>query len=105
MRTRERKADWQYDKERNKMPLEILNAVNEIVGIEPEDVESLKGKKSNLDRWQYGKERNSLLGKLKAAVEGYKNTLPIRPAEEGEYTLKAAVDSEEAVAYSWVADE
>jgi hypothetical protein len=45
------------------------------------------------------------LGKLKAAVDEYKNTLPDRPVEEGEYTLKAAVDSKGGIIYSWVADE
>jgi hypothetical protein len=105
MRTQDRKADWQYDKEENKILLEILNTVNEIAGIEPESIELLKGKESNLDRWQYSKERNLLLGKLKAAIDGYKNTLPTRPAEEGGYTLKAAVDSEGGITYSWVMDE
>lgn len=105
MITQERKADWQYDKEQNKIVLEILNTVNEISGITPDDIELLKGKESNLDRWQYSKERNLLLGKLKAAIDEYKNTLPARPAEEGEYTLKASVDSEGGIVYSWVMDE
>jgi hypothetical protein len=105
MRTQERKADWQYDKEQNEVLLEILNTVNEISGIEPEGIELLKGKESNLDRWQYSKERNLLLGKLKAAIDGYKNTIPARPVEEGEYTLKATVDSGGDIVYSWVMDE
>jgi hypothetical protein len=105
MRTQDRKADWQYDKEENKILLEILNTVKEISGVEPEGIELLKGKESNLDRWQYAKERNLLLWKLKAAVDGYKNTLPARPTEEGEYTLKASVDAGGGIAYSWVADE
>jgi hypothetical protein len=105
MRTQERKADWQYDKEQNKILLEILDTVNEISGVEPEYIELLKGKESNLYGWQYRKERNLLLGKLKAAIEGYKSTLPARPAEEGEYTLKASVDSEGGITYSWAMDE
>jgi hypothetical protein len=105
MRTQERKADWQYDKEQNRMLLEILNTVNEISGVKPEEIELLKGKESNLDRWQYAKERNLLLGKLKAAIDAYKSTLPARPSEEGEYTLKASVDSEGGIVYSWVMDE
>jgi hypothetical protein len=105
MRTQDKKADWQYDKEENKILLEILNTVEEISGVEPKGVELLKGKESNLDRWQYAKERNFLLRELKTAVDGYKNTLPTRPAEEGEYTLKAAVDTGEGVVYSWVLDE
>ena len=105
MRTQERKADWQYDKEQNRMLLEILDTVNAISGVEPENIELLKGKESNLDRWQYSKERNLLLGKLRTAIDEYKKTIPARPAEEGEYTLKAAVDSVGGVTYSWVADE
>jgi hypothetical protein len=105
MRTQERKDDWQYDKEENKTLLEILNTVNEISGVEPDGIELLKGKESNLDRWQYSKERNLLLGKLKAAIVEYKNTLPDRPTEEGEYTLKASVDAGGGIVYSWVADE
>ena len=104
MRTRDKKADWQYDKEQNRILLEILNDVNEIAGKEPEDIELIRGRESNLDRWQYAKERNLLLGKLKAAIGGYKNTLPARPSAEGEYTLKAAVDAGGGVTYSWVAD-
>ncbi|MDR1351668.1 MAG: hypothetical protein LBK05_00170 [Treponema sp.] len=105
MRTKGRKADWQYDKEENQVLLEILNTVNEISGAVPESIELIKGRESNLDRWQYSKERNFLLCKLKAAVDEYKNTLPARPAEEGEYTLKALVDSGGGVVYSWAADE
>ena len=105
MRTQKKEADWQYDKEQNKILLEILDTVNEISGKEPEYIELLKGKESNLDRWQYRKERNLLLGKLKAAIDGYKNMIPTRPTEEGEYTLKAAVDSEGGITYSWAMDE
>jgi hypothetical protein len=105
MKTKGRKADWQYDKEENQVLLEILNTVNEISGAAPENIELIKGRESNLDRWQYSKERNFLLCKLKAAVDEYKNALPARPAEEGEYTLKASVDSAGGVVYSWVADE
>jgi hypothetical protein len=109
MRTQDKKADWQYDKEQDKILLGILNTVNEIAGIEPENIELINDKESNLDRWQYSKERNSLLWKLKAAlkaaIDGYKNTLPARPVEEGEYTLKAAVDAGGGIVYSWVADE
>jgi hypothetical protein len=105
MRTQDKKADWQYDKEQNELLLEILNTVNEISGVEPESIELLNDKESNLDRWQYSKERNLLLGKLKAAIDGYKNTLPARPTEEGEYTLKASVDSGGAIVYSWAVDE
>ena len=104
MRTRGRKADWQYDREQNKILLEILDTVNEISGVEREDIELLKGRESNLDRWQYRKERNFLLRKLRAAIDGYKNTLPVRPSEEGGYTLKAAVDAGGGVIYSWAAD-
>jgi hypothetical protein len=105
MRTQDRKADWQYDKEENKILLEILNTVNEISGEESEGIELLKGKESNLDRWQYSKERISLLKKLKATIGEYKNTLPARPTEEGEYTLKASVDAGGGIVYSWVVDE
>jgi hypothetical protein len=105
MRTQDKKADWQYDKEENKILLEILDTVNEISGVEPESIELLKDKESNLDRWQYSKERNLLLGKLKAAIDEYKNTLPARPAEEGEYTLKASVDAGGGIVYSWIVDE
>jgi hypothetical protein len=105
MRTQDRKADWQYDKERNKLLLEALNSVNKIAGVEPENIELLKGKESNLDRWQYAKERNLLLGKLREAIDEYKNTLPARPVAEGEYTLKASVDAAGVIVYSWVADE
>jgi hypothetical protein len=68
MITREKEEDWQYDKEQNKRLVEIINAVNEIAGKEPENIELLRGKESNLDRWQYAKERILLLGKLKAAI-------------------------------------
>jgi hypothetical protein len=105
MRTQDKKADWQYDKEENKILLEILDTVNEISGVEPESIELLKDKESNLDRWQYSKERNLLLGKLKAAIDEYKNTLPARPTEEGEYTLKASVDTGGGIVYSWIVDE
>jgi hypothetical protein len=105
MKTKSKKADWQYEKERNKVLLEILNAVNEISGIDPENIDLLKGKESNLDSWQYSKERNFLLGKLKAALNEYKSTLPVRPTEEGEYTLKAMVDSGGGISYSWVIDD
>ena len=105
MKTQVKKADWQYDKEQNKILAGILNTVNEIAGIEPENIELINDKESNLDRWQYSKERNMLLWKLKAAIDAYKNTLPDRPAEEGEYTLKASVDAGGGIVYSWVADE
>ncbi|MDR1219696.1 MAG: hypothetical protein LBK73_08825 [Treponema sp.] len=105
MRTQDRKADWQYDKEENKILLEILYAVNDITGVESECIELIKGRESNLDRWQYAKERNLLLGKLKTAIDEYKNTLPARPTEEGEYTLKASVNAGGGIVYSWVADE
>jgi hypothetical protein len=105
MKTQDRKADWQYDKEENKILLEILYTVNEITGIESEGIELLKGKESNLGRWQYAKERIFLLRELKAAMDGYKNTLSARPTEEGEYTLKASVDAGGGIVYSWVADE
>jgi hypothetical protein len=105
MRKQDKKDNWQYDKEENKILLEILDTVNEISGVEPESIKLLKDKESNLDRWQYSKERNLLLGKLKAAIDEYKNTLPARPTEEGEYTLKASVDAGGVIVYSWIVDE
>jgi hypothetical protein len=105
MRVQVRKADWQYDKEENEMLLEILYTVNDIAGVESENIELIKGRESNLDRWQYAKERNFLLRELKEAIDGYKNTLPARPADEGEYTLKASVNAAGGIVYSWVLDE